>query len=76
MHTGPQSKASTWAFGISLVGFVVLGLTDGAIGAVWPDLRDDFGRTDGSFGQMFGCALQRNEDECEHDREQTRCNSV
>ncbi len=55
MHTGPQSRASTWAFGISLVGFVVLGLTDGAIGAVWPDLRDDFGRTDGSFGQMFGC---------------------
>ncbi|MEM9463838.1 MAG: MFS transporter [Actinomycetota bacterium] len=55
MHTGPQSRASAWAFGISLVGFVVLGLTDGAIGTVWPDLRDDFGRTDGSFGQLFGC---------------------
>ena len=48
-------QASAWAFGISLVGFVVLGLTDGAIGTVWPDLRDDFGRTDGSFGQLFGC---------------------
>jgi MFS family permease len=30
-------------------------LTNGAIGTVWPDLRDDFGRTDGSFGQVFAC---------------------
>ncbi len=40
---------------IGLGAFVLLGLTDGAIGTVWPDLRDDFGRTDGSFGQVFAC---------------------
>ena len=38
---------------IGLGAFVLLGLTDGAIGTVWPDLRDDFGRNDGSFGQVF-----------------------
>ncbi len=53
----PVSRTSPlrWATTISLVGFVVLGLTDGAIGTVWPDLRDDFSRTDGSFGQVFAC---------------------
>ena len=40
---------------IGLGAFVLLGLTDGAIGTVWPDLRDDFGRTDGSCGQVFAC---------------------
>lgn len=55
MHAARRFRPGTWAFGISLVGFVVLGLTDGAIGTVWPDLRDDFGRSDGSFGQVFAC---------------------
>lgn len=34
--------------------FVVLGLVDGAIGPVWPDLRDEFGRSDAAFGWIFG----------------------
>lgn len=40
---------------VGIAGFVVLGLTDGALGTVWPDLRDDFGRSDGHFGQLFVC---------------------
>lgn len=38
---------------LALVAFVVLGATDGALGPLWPSMRDDFGRTDGHFGQIF-----------------------
>lgn len=38
---------------IALVAFVVLGATDGALGPLWPSMRDDFGRSDGHFGQIF-----------------------
>ena len=55
MHETRRFSPGSWAFGVSLIGFVVLGLTDGAIGTVWPDLRDEFGRSDGSFGQVFAC---------------------
>ncbi len=47
----PPQRAILIGLGV----FVLLGLTDGAIGTVWPDLRDDFGRTDGSFGEVFAC---------------------
>ncbi|MEM9200603.1 MAG: MFS transporter [Actinomycetota bacterium] len=40
---------------LGVFGFVVLGMTDGALGVVWPDLRDEFDRSDGSFGQVFVC---------------------
>ncbi|MEO0493141.1 MAG: MFS transporter [Actinomycetota bacterium] len=53
--SGRLSTPSQKAMLVGLVAFVLLGLTDGAIGTVWPDLRDDFGRTDGSFGQVFAC---------------------
>ena len=53
--SGRFSTPSQRAILIGLGAFVLLGLTDGAIGTVWPDLRDDFGRTDGSFGQVFAC---------------------
>ncbi|MEM8748034.1 MAG: MFS transporter [Actinomycetota bacterium] len=52
---GRVSSPSQRAFLVGLAAFVLLGLTDGAIGTVWPDLRDDFGRTDGDFGQVFAC---------------------
>ena len=51
--SGRVSTPPQRAILIGLGAFVLLGLTDGAIGTVWPDLRDDFGRTDGSFGQVF-----------------------
>ena len=53
MHvpTNPASRALI----LGIAAFVVLGMTDGAIGTVWPDLRDEFGQTDGSFGQVFVC---------------------
>ena len=38
---------------VVLVAFVALGLADGALGTVWPDLRDGFDRTDSSFGLIF-----------------------
>ena len=31
----------------------MLGLVDGAIGPIWPDLRDDLGRTDSAFGWII-----------------------
>ena len=38
---------------LALVAFVVLGATDGALGPLWPSMRDDFSRSDGHFGQIF-----------------------
>ena len=38
---------------LAIVAFVVLGTTDGALGAVWPSLRDGFDRSDAHFGQIF-----------------------
>lgn len=38
---------------LALLAFVVLGATDGALGPLWPSMRDDFGRSDGHFGQIF-----------------------
>ncbi len=38
---------------VSLGIYVVLGLPDGVLGTIWPTLRDDFGRTDASFGLMI-----------------------
>jgi fucose permease len=32
--------------------YVVFGLPDGVFGTVWPNLRDDFGRSDGSLGLL------------------------
>ena len=36
--------------------YVTLGLPDGVFGTVWPSLRDDFGRTDSSFGLLILCS--------------------
>jgi fucose permease len=33
--------------------YVVFGLPDGVFGTVWPNLRDDFGRSDGSLGLLI-----------------------
>ena len=38
---------------IALLAFVMLGLADGVLGTVWPDLRDNFDRTNASFGLIF-----------------------
>jgi len=38
---------------LALVAFVVLGATDGALGPLWPSMRDTFGRSDGHFGLIF-----------------------
>jgi len=38
---------------LALAAFVVLGVTDGALGPLWPSMRDAFGRSDGHFGQIF-----------------------
>ena len=38
---------------LALAAFVVLGMTDGALGPLWPSMRDAFGRSDGHFGQIF-----------------------
>lgn len=38
---------------IALLAFIILGLADGALGTVWPDLRDNFDRTNASFGLIF-----------------------
>jgi len=49
----PNASNPSRPFVIGIAAFVVLGLTDGAIGTIWPDLRNEFGKTDGSFGQIF-----------------------
>ncbi len=41
---------------VSFALYVVLGLPDGVFGTVWPSLRDDFGRTDSSFGLLVLCS--------------------
>ncbi len=51
MRSNKDSSAS--ALRIALFAFVVLGLADGVIGPVWPDLRDSFSRTNASFGLIF-----------------------
>ncbi len=38
---------------VALAAFVALGLSDGALGTVWPDLRDGFARSNSSFGFIF-----------------------
>ena len=48
-------RPATHALTLGIAAFVVLGMTDGAIGTVWPDLRDEFDQSDGSFGQIFAC---------------------
>ena len=53
--SGRVSPPPQRAMLVGLVAFVVLGLTDGALGTIWPDLRDEFGRRDGHFGQVFAC---------------------
>lgn len=35
--------------------FAMLGLIDGSLGTVWPDLRDEFARRDSAFGWIIGC---------------------
>lgn len=37
----------------SFVLYVAFGLPDGVFGTVWPNLRDDFGRSDGSLGLLI-----------------------
>ena len=39
---------------VGFLAYIILGLVDGAAGPIWPDLRDEFGRTDASFGWTFG----------------------
>ncbi len=41
---------------VSFALYVTLGLPDGVFGTVWPSLRDDFGRTDSSFGLLIACS--------------------
>ena len=41
---------------VSFALYVTLGLPDGVLGTVWPSLRDDFGRTDSSFGLLILCS--------------------
>ena len=53
--SGRSSTPAQRAMLVGLVAFIVLGLTDGALGTIWPDLRDEFGRRDGHFGQVFAC---------------------
>lgn len=36
----------------TFVVYIVFGLPDGVFGTTWPNLRDDFSRTDGSFGWL------------------------
>jgi fucose permease len=38
---------------VSFVLYVVFGLPDGVFGTVWPNLRDHFGRSDGSIGLLI-----------------------
>ncbi|MCY3851358.1 MAG: MFS transporter [Acidimicrobiaceae bacterium] len=41
---------------VSFALYVTLGLPDGVLGTVWPSLRDDFGRSDSSFGLLILCS--------------------
>ncbi len=50
---GGGHRSSRPALLITLVAFVALGLTDGLLGTVWPDLRDTFDRGNPSFGMIF-----------------------
>ena len=43
------NRAATLALAV----FDVLGATDGALGPLWPSMRDTFDRSDGHFGQIF-----------------------
>jgi len=50
---GSNRRTSHPALLIALLAFLLLGLADGALGTVWPDLRDNFDRTNASFGFIF-----------------------
>lgn len=50
MHATRQIRRALVA---SFVVYVAFGLPDGAFGTVWPNLRDDFGRTDASLGLLI-----------------------
>ena len=50
MHTTRQIRRAVVA---SSVVYVAFGVPDGVFGTVWPNLRDDFGRTDGSLGILI-----------------------
>ena len=47
------NKRIRQAMGASFALYVVFGLPDGVFGTVWPNLRDDFGRSDGSLGLLI-----------------------
>ncbi len=49
---GPQ-RSPRPALLITLLAFLALGLADGLLGTVWPDMRDSFDRGNASFGMIF-----------------------
>ena len=49
----PSPRALQAGLLVAFATFVVLGLPDGVIGTIWPTLRDDLGRTQGSFGWIM-----------------------
>lgn len=49
----PKASAIRKSIIASFVLYIVFGLPDGVFGTVWPNLRDEFGRSDGSLGLLI-----------------------
>ena len=49
-----MSNGTSRAMLVAFFAFVVLGLFDAAGGPVWPNLREEFGRSDADFGWLVG----------------------
>ena len=54
-ENAPMQKSGTVRHALiaAFVLYIVFGLPDGVLGTVWPNLRDDFGRADGSLGLII-----------------------